>query len=166
MPIIEVLEKKLKYPPNTNIFQIKEDHTLSTLKDGKVENYKTLQELIKDQNTILFIWSPTCGYCPDQMKKITALDTYKAKANIVMIGVYGDINAAYAKHKELGKGDFIYDNDPTLKILRILATDLIQSQEIGFPFYVFINKKGEVVARYSGDIAWEMVGSDILRATF
>jgi len=166
MPVVDVLEKKLKYPPNTVSFTLKDDHMLSTLKDGKVENYKTLQEIIKNKNTILFIWSPTCGYCPDQMKKLTMLNAQNAKANIVMIGVYGDINSAHAKHKELAKGDFIYDNDPSLKILRLLAMDLIQSQEIGFPFYVFINKKGEIIARYSGDIAWDLIGSDILRATF
>lgn len=166
IPLTELLEQKLKAPPSTTLIKLTEDRPLVTLTKGKITNYKSLKELIKGKPTILLVWSPTCGLCPEQMKKLEVFKRRHKKINIVMIGLYGDINEGAKKYAQNCSDIFIYDNDPRIKLLHILAADLIQSQEIGFPFYVFFNTKGEIIARSAGSIAWEQLGDDIASARF
>lgn len=164
--IADALEQKLRIAPNTVTFSLNEDCPLSTLIKGKVQKYKSIKKLIEGKNTILLVWSPTCTLCPDQLQKLNAFKKNHKKINVLIIGTAGDIKEAYKKYQKYCKDDFIYDNDTSLKLLRVLAADLIQAQDIGFPFYAFINKKGQVIARTSGSIPWDQVGDDIAHAKF
>lgn len=166
IPLTELLEKKLKSPPNTTFMKLTEDHTLVTLVKNKITNYKSIKKLIEGKPTILLVWSPTCGLCPDQLKKLDAFKRRHKKINVVNVGLYGDINEAAKKYAQNCSDVFIYDNDARIKLLHILAADLIQSQEIGFPFYVFFNAKGNIIARAAGSISWEQIGDDIAAARF
>lgn len=140
--LIKIFHKKIKADFNDNMVFIKNPEKINTLKE--------LINLYNGQNIFIDVWATWCGPCIEEFKHSKILYSFLKKHDIKLVYLSFDENRTMKKWPEMIKyynleGDHIRNNDK-------LHKDLLKefgSENISIPWYMIVNKKGEVVERHA-----------------
>ncbi len=140
--LIKEYQHKIKGDFNKNITFVNNGENINTLKD--------LITLYKGKNLYIDVWATWCGPCKDEFKHSKKLKKFLKKHDIQLLYLSNDQERSKKKWPEMIKyynleGEHIRNND---KLYEDLGKEY-HEEYMAIPWYIIVNKKGEIVVRHA-----------------
>lgn len=169
IPVMTFLEQRKKLRVIRNGYELNKDPMLVTYSaEKKIQPVDKLKNMIKKsgkKGAIALVWTPTCAYCPKQIKDFYLFSKRHPQVKTFIIGAGKSIEDAYEKYKksvgDKALGDFLYDQD-----LTVVNEFFRNMNSTPVPFYVMFSKEGRVIGRVAGTLSWDDIGSGIVKTKF